>query len=283
MGTITKWILAFLISLTILGGGLWLFLFPDSTEVENRYSEKPIGPKSSTATPYITLPFVLGALGTHHLEINNEDLTIRLYKADSLKNPIQVFGPVKSDEDFKQPFYRKEPHNIFNEEDLNFDGYPDLKIPSIKGPNEIWYTVFIFNPSKKIYEEQIEISQQCNIRADNFRQELISEVIGRASNQIFSRKYFKWVQGEFKLIRIDRQDVVDENRLKRDLLVNIPNQGIDTMASILINIKNVPHIWCLRKGKWKYVERFVTDMGIVIKKEGLNEPCFIPDQVLKSR
>lgn len=281
--SIIKWTGAFFLSALLVGGILWFFIFWNSGEDLSQNGEKPVGPKSSTATEFITKPIVLGKLGIHYLEISNEDLKIRLYKADNLKNAIQVFGPVNSDEDFKNPDYVKNPHELFNEEDLNFDGYPDLKIPQIKSAKETWFTVFVFDPQKKKYFKDLDLSQLCNVQADKEKKEIISRTSGRVTDEIYVKKYFKWKPEGLRLIRLDQQDIVEENRLKRDLLVNMPDNTLDTLASIIINTKNIPHVWCLRKGKWKYAEKFFEDIGLVIKKESFNEPCFVPDGVLQAK
>jgi hypothetical protein len=94
-------------------------------------------------------------------------------------------------------------------DDYNFDGYMDIGIVSWQGIANIGYKVFIYNPKKKDYDYNAELSELSSLMADAKTQTVTSSNRGGHAGMIYSFSQYKWEKGKLALIVERKQDYDD--------------------------------------------------------------------------
>lgn len=190
------------------------------------------------------------------LEMNSENNTICIYLAPDMDSAIQILGPLHTQADFMDEVYYQNPYLIFNPEDLNFDGYADLKIPSSHPDESEMFTVFLYNPEKKKFVEHQELSTLQSLYRDSVNKRITSLTISGLTGNFFIHNTYRWKNNKLKLERIEKQDGTFESPdiFLRTVLKVRADTLLDTMAVVRILKEVGKESWCLEQGDWKALD-----------------------------
>lgn len=215
-------------------------------------------------------------LGELLIEFNTTDLTINIYREPNIDSVYQKLGPVHTEVDFLTDEYIENPELIFNTEDLNFDGYPDLKIPTNSGVESIWYTVYLFDSKKKKFFESEELSLLTSLKCDSIRKRLHSLDISGIAGNYYIYNTYRWKSKKLFLERSEKQDGTFESPdvFLRTVLKTRPDSLMDTLAIIRIWKEPERERWCLEKGEWKALDGTPYPGENVIRLDGRNGGCY---------
>jgi hypothetical protein len=215
-------------------------------------------------------------LGEFLIEFNTNNLTINIYKEPNIDSVYQKLGPVSSEVDFLADEYLEDPELIFNPEDLNFDGYPDIKIPTNSGSESFWYTVFLFDAKKKKFVESEEVSLLTSLKCDSVKKRLYSlDVSGMAGNYYIYNTY-RWKNKKLFLERSEKQDGTLESPdvFLRMVLKTRPDSLMDTLAVVRIWKELERERWCIEKGDWRALDGTPFPGENVIRMDGRDGGCY---------
>lgn len=215
-------------------------------------------------------------LGELLIEINTTDMTINIYREPNIDSIYQKLGPVHTEVDFLTDEYLEDPELIFNTEDLNFDGYPDLKIPTNSGVESIWYTVYLFDSQKKKFFESEELSLLTSLKCDSIRKCLHSLDISGIAGNYYIYNTYRWKNKKLFLERSEKQDGTFESPdvFLRTVLKTRPDSLMDTLAIIRIWKEPERERWCLEKGEWKALDGTPYPGENVIRLDGRDGGCY---------
>jgi hypothetical protein len=192
--------------------------------------------------------------GTLLLELNYLELTVKVFHESDIMNALQTLGPVQSDIDFRTNLYLNDPIRIFNPEDLNFDGYKDIKIPITTGSGGIWYVVFLYDSKTNLFVENNALSQMTSIVADSISKKLHSHDVGAMGGAFYNYTTYSWKGDNLFIERREIQEGLNESTpeiLIRTVLEVNSEEGLDTAAVVKIWMEKDKEHWCLMKGKWE--------------------------------
>ncbi len=215
-------------------------------------------------------------LGELLIEFNTTDLSIHIYREPDIDNVYQKLGPVHTEVDFLTDEYLEDPELIFNPEDLNFDGYADLKIPTNSGVESFWYTVFLFDPKKKKFIESEELSLLTSLKCDRVKKRLYSLDISGIAGNYYIYNTYKWKNKKLFLERSEKQDGTFESPdvFLRTVLKTRPDSLMDTLAIVRIWKEPDRERWCLEKGEWKALDGTPFPGEKVIRMDGRDGGCY---------
>ncbi len=215
-------------------------------------------------------------VGVILLELNPMELILNIYPETDLNKPTQSIGPFQSDVEYNENYYLDEPVRIFNPADLNFDGYTDLRIPIATGTGGTWYAVYLFNSSKKQFEEHSGLGALVSIESDSARQVLTSHQAGGMGGVFYTHETYRWKQGKLVLVRRENQNVFYADNpevLLRSVVERNAQQKLDTTALVKIWNENNQEHWCLLKGDWTALVGSPFLSEEVVKKDGRMGEC----------
>lgn len=113
---------------------------------------------------------------------------------DALQLPYQEENPF-----FDRPIF----------EDLNFDGFPDLRMPKSLGTANIYYAYWIYNPANKKFESNTEMILSLP-KVDVVKKEILS--FERNSAASYVETTYAYQDGKFLTIRIENKEYTDEKK-----------------------------------------------------------------------
>ncbi len=214
-------------------------------------------------------------LGELLLELNTIDLTINIYKEPNIDSVYQKLGPVHTEIDFLADEYLQDPELIFNPEDLNFDGYPDIKIP-VNSDESFWYTVFLYDPKKKKFVESEELSLLTSLKCDSIKRRLHSLDISGIAGNYYIYNTYKWKNKKLFLEFSEKQDGTFESPdvFLRTVLKTRADSLMDTLAVVRVLKEPDRERWCLEKGDWKALDSTPFPGENVVKLDGRAGDCF---------
>lgn len=210
------------------------------------------------------------------LEFNTLDLTIRVYKEPNIDSVIQKLGPIESEADFTEESFLNDPYLIFNPEDLNFDGYMDIKIPTVAETGaSMWYNVFLFDPKKKKFIVSEELSLLTSLQCDSISKRLHSLDISGIAGNYYTYNTYRWKGKKLQLELSERQDGTFESpdMFIRMVLKMRPDSLMDTLAILRIWKEPERERWCLEKGDWRALEGTPFPGENVVKMDGRDGGC----------
>ncbi|QCK15585.1 XAC2610-related protein [Mangrovivirga cuniculi] len=128
---------------------------------------------------------------------------------------IRYFNyPIFSIEDIVN--FEKGPKVYF--EDYNFDDFPDVAIHNreASGVKNQMYTVYLYNSERNKYYKNKFLSKVVNPSIDYESKTLTTFGQGGMASQIYSKKLYRWNNGDFELIKYENQTYSDSlNRFIR--------------------------------------------------------------------
>jgi hypothetical protein len=214
-------------------------------------------------------------LGELLIEFNTADRTIHIYREPDIDSVYQKLGPVPTEIDFLADEYIEDPELIFNPEDLNFDGYPDLKIP-VNSDESFWFTVFLYDPKKKKFTESEALGLLTSLKCDSVKKRLHSIDISGIAGNYYIYNTYRWKSKKLFLERSEKQDGTFESPdvFLRTVLKTRPDSLMDTLAVVRIWKEVERERWCLEKGDWKALDETPFPGENVIKMDSRNGECF---------
>jgi hypothetical protein len=111
-----------------------------------------------------------------------------------------------------EPPYRDA--KFFAAEDMNFDGYKDIKLMSFWGvTGNTGYTYWLFNPSKNLFFEHKELSSLSNPAPDVGTKTIATHSVGGMVGCIYNNGTYKFDENDkLILIRSEKQDWVEASK-----------------------------------------------------------------------
>lgn len=94
-------------------------------------------------------------------------------------------------------------------EDLNFDGFPDVRIPKAIGNANIYYAYWIYNPTTQQFEENTDMDLSLP-SIDTHKKQILS--FERNSAASYVETIYEYQEGKFVATRIENKDYIDEKR-----------------------------------------------------------------------
>jgi hypothetical protein len=172
--------------------------------------------------------------------------------------------------------YFEDPHLIFNPEDLNFDGFPDIKIPASNQDESAAYTVFLYHPEKKKFIEHEELSTLTSLTCDSTNKRITSLTISGLTGNFFIHNTYRWKNKKLKLERIEKQDGTFESpdMFLRTVLKVRADSLMDTLAVVRIVKETGKERWCLEQGDWKALDATPFPGENVIRGKGEDGDCY---------
>jgi hypothetical protein len=223
---------------------------------------------------YMEIP----GLGQCLLEMNYLEQKVYVFSDSDLMTPLQVFGPIRGDIDFSTRFYTDSPQQIFNPEDLNFDGYPDLKIPTATGSGGVWYQVYLYEPKKKEFKESPVLTGLVSLKADSIHRKLSSHEVGSMGGANYVYRTFSWKGGHLSLERTEIQGInpdfdQEPSHWRRYILKVNREEGMDTTTVFDLKMEAEKEYWCLKKGSWDDLEGSPFPGEAAIRTDGRKGVC----------
>ncbi len=104
--------------------------------------------------------------------------------------------------------------NFFGAQDMNFDGYKDIRLMSWWGATgNTGYTYWLFDPSKKVFLENSDLSSLSNPTPELQTKTIATHSVGGMAGCIYNNGTYKFdVSGKLILIRSEKQDWVEESK-----------------------------------------------------------------------
>jgi uncharacterized protein (TIGR02145 family) len=130
--------------------------------------------------------------------------------------------------------------SVINVDDYNFDNYMDIAIASATGTRGL-ANIYIYNPQKKEYYYQAELSKMNSIFANKETQTI--EKLPSGASMDYESSEYKWVKGELTLVKSEKQE---------------HDEGLD---------KYIRTVRTLEKGKWVEKRDTVNSDGSTAKAE----------------
>ncbi|QQS51421.1 MAG: hypothetical protein IPM71_01485 [Bacteroidota bacterium] len=251
----------------------------DKTEVETDISDQVTVSENISNEREIELSSIYlmqKGQGVFLIELNPMELIINVFPDNDLNKSIQSIGPLQSDVVYNENYYLDDPTRIFNPADLNFDGHTDLRIPIATGTGGTWYAVYLFNASKRQFEEHPELSALVSLEADSVSQIITSHQAGGMGGAFYTHETYQWKQGKLVLVRRENQDVFYSNNpevLLRSVVERNTQQRLDTTALVKIWSENSHENWCLLKGEWAALEGSPFLSEEAVKTDGRKNGC----------
>lgn len=108
-----------------------------------------------------------------------------------------------------EPPYRNAQY--FRAEDLNFDGYRDLRLLIAWGAtgNET-YDAWLFNPKTGLFDFHAEFADLTDPTPDPLAKEIRSFAVAGMAGAIYVKGTYRWEDGRLTLVREERQDWISE-------------------------------------------------------------------------
>lgn len=215
-------------------------------------------------------------LGELLLELNTSDRTIYIYREPNIDSVYQKLGPIETEADFTDEVFLDDPKLIFNPEDLNFDGYLDIKVPGNSGEGSVWYNVFLFDRKKKKFTENEELSLLTSLSCDSLKKRLHSLDISGIAGNYYTYNTYRWKEKTLLLEQSEKQDGTFESpdMFIRMVLKMRPDSLMDTLAVVRIWKEAEKERWCIEKGDWKALDGTPFPGENVIKMEGRDGGCY---------
>jgi hypothetical protein len=226
---------------------------------------------------------------------NGSSFNIRIDTAKKIMNvfngneqtPFQVIDFSEAFENMSFSDFFKRPTAYTELEDLNFDGYQDLKIPSNQGSGGIWYDVYLYDPAVKKFIRNKELGEMASLWADSANKTIYMRSVGGWAGAIYNARMYQWKNNKPYMLREDSQGLKDINQEPDTITIFIRtiserNDKGDMSLSCQVEIRepeNGPSQYCLIKGEWKPLEQdqdFIKEVekGTIIKSDGRNNPCW---------
>lgn len=104
--------------------------------------------------------------------------------------------------------------NFFGAQDINFDGYKDIRLMSWWGATgNTGYTYWLFDPSKNIFVENTDLSSLSNPTPEFQTKTIATHSVGGMAGCIYNNETYKFDgDGKLILIRSEEQDWVEESK-----------------------------------------------------------------------
>lgn len=104
--------------------------------------------------------------------------------------------------------------NFFGAQDMNFDGYKDIRLMSWWGATgNTGYTYWLFDPSKNIFVENTDLSSLSNPTPELQSKTIATHSVGGMAGCIYNNGTYKFDEnGKLILIRSEKQDWVEETK-----------------------------------------------------------------------
>ncbi|NJM94928.1 MAG: hypothetical protein HC842_09915 [Cytophagales bacterium] len=250
----------------------------DSTEISTApiQEQDPLVEVPSREIELTSIWLELPDRGRFLVELHPMELGVGIFAENDLLKPVQTLGPIDTDMDLAQDRYLDDPYLIFNPDDLNFDGYPDLRIPVTAGTGGIWYDTYLYDPKAERYVRNQALSQLPSIEADASSKTLVSFNVGAMGGAVYSHTTYSWKSGALFIEREEFQEFAPdeaEGTFLRTVLEVNAEEGMDTVAWIKINLKDEVEYWCLLKGSWEPLEDSPHNNLSAIRKDGRRGGC----------
>lgn len=123
-----------------------------------------------------------------------------------------------------------DPQYISFLDDINFDGYRDIKLETTTGAYNYRYLYFVYNPKIGKYDEVSLLPELVNPEFDSISRTIHTNDKGRGINDVFTDDTYKFKNGEYLLVQTEIQDIVDYED---------PSKGYTNTVKELINGKIV--------------------------------------------
>jgi len=153
---------------------------------------------------------------------------IEIYKSDQ-SDPIQILQSRMDAEPYQNS-------NYFQPEDINFDGYKDIKLLIWWGVtgNE-GYDFWLFDPNAEKFIFNSQLSKAGNPRPNEKTKELVNSWVGGMAGKVYGKETYKFIEGKLILIKEEHQDWVQE---KKHLLKTIKEMVNGEM--VIVNQEIIP-------------------------------------------
>jgi hypothetical protein len=214
------------------------------------------------------------------IQIDTGKKVLRVYNGkETTPSQIINFADAFESMSFLESFLT-DPTMFIELEDLNFDAYQDLKVPSNQGSAGTWYDVYLFDPAKKEFIQNKELSEMTSLSADSASKTFSMRDIGGWAGAVYVSRVYRWENNKPYLIREESQNFMDDTQT--DLVRSIMERGDGEMVlGCLVQIhesENAPIQYCLTEGDWRLLEEdkdFMKDVasGAIIKMDGRNGGC----------
>ena len=104
--------------------------------------------------------------------------------------------------------------NFFGAQDMNFDGYKDIRLMSWWGATgNTGYTYWLFDPSKNIFVENSDLSSLSNSTPELQTKTIATHSVGGMAGCIYNNATYKFDgNGKLILIHSEKQDWVEESK-----------------------------------------------------------------------
>jgi len=126
--------------------------------------------------------------------------------------------------------------NYFQTEDINFDGYKDIKLLILWGAtgNEV-YDFWLFDPNAEKFIFNSQLSKAGNPIPNENTKELVNSWVGGMAGKVHGKETYKFIEGKLMLIKEEHQVWVQE---KKHLLKTIKEMVNGEMA--IVNQEIIP-------------------------------------------
>ncbi len=104
--------------------------------------------------------------------------------------------------------------NFFEAQDINFDGYKDIRLMSWWGATgNTGYRYWLFDPSKNVFVENSDLSSLSNPTPELQTKTITTHSVGGMAGCIYNNATYKFDgDGKLILIRSEKQDYVEESK-----------------------------------------------------------------------
>ncbi|KND49285.1 MAG: hypothetical protein AB203_02720 [Parcubacteria bacterium C7867-008] len=99
--------------------------------------------------------------------------------------------------------------------DFNYDGYLDIVMLAGRGAYQASYKLFAYNTKSHTFDTKPTLELTDPV-IDEKTKEIYSHAKGRGLNDIYSNETYRFEKGEYVLVRLETQDMVDFNDLDSD-------------------------------------------------------------------
>ena len=214
------------------------------------------------------------------ISIDTAKKVMKVYSGNE-QTPFQIIDFAGAFENMSYNDFFKIPTSYTELEDLNFDGYQDLKIPSNQGSGGTWYDVYLYDPAGKKFIQNKELGEMASLWADSANKTFCMRSVGGWAGAIYDAGIYQWKNNKPYVIREDSQGFKDDTQtvFVRSISERNDKGEMELVCEVEFSEPdNGPTKYCLTKGEWKPLEQdedFLKDVekGTVIKLDGRDGPC----------
>jgi len=217
----------------------------------------------------------------YSLKFHTPDEKFYLYSNPTEEgSPMQEFK-FSEDINYEEGYFAGNPEASFSLLDYNFDGYKDLSIIRISAISNVWYDIFLFDPSSKKFVKEETLSEFAAPAIDSVNQLVRFHNGGGNAGGWYTAGIIQWQNQKPVIVREEEQTSFDDNPeiFIRTIRVRQQNGELVLASKVqLQQVENNKEKQCLLEGEWAEFDKyhqplFAESKEAVIKVDGRTGSC----------